>query len=335
MYNGSKVVHTLVSKSIRICLLLIGLYPMTPLSAQIQLPQAGAPTGSLPAPSRRPPPPPSTSKQPVFQQGLLPAATAVPTNQVADVATDLGPKDVNVDTVLAKFMETQGDFSAFGDMEVRTTNGTSKVDYQHFPFTLSILDGRIRTELDLRNVPKKLDGSGGLSALRQIGIGRIVSVTLPELRSTHVIFPSAESYVAKPLAIEDTPTAMQIAKRLVGREHLNGKPYDKYQCNLDFMSGERVPVEIWQVPGTADKAVFLRIRQKGSSVTVRFRVIRPGKVPEELFDTPKEFSKHPDLGYLMQAASARYEASQTGRAVRRGSGITRPSPGGSFLNQRR
>lgn len=320
----------LVSKLIRVCVLLIGLCPLAlPLSAQIQLPRAGAPVPiSTPAAKSAPA---ATSQQPLFRQSLL----AVQTNQVAGVATNAGPKDVNVDTVIAKFLEKQGDFSAFGDMEVRTTNGTSKADYQHFPFTFSVLGGRIRTELDLRNVPKKIEQSAGLSAMRLIGIGRIVSVTLPELRSVHVIFPSAESYVSRKLDIEDIPSAMKIEKRLVGREHLSGKPYDKYECNLTFISGERVPVEIWQVPGTVDKAVFLRIHQKGSSVTVRFRVIRPGKVPEELFDTPKDFSKHADLGYLMQAASARYEASQTGQPVRRRPNVVIPGPGGSFLNQGR
>ncbi len=335
---------------IRLCVLIIGLAPIVSVFGQglIQLPRAGQPgritSPQSPVSPRQPQSPKNAATgQPLFQQALLPPQVTLKTNLLSNrnpgpalnnTQTNAGPKDVNVDTVLAKFLETQGDFSAFGDMEIRRTNNTGKADYQHFPFTFSVLEGRIRTELDLRNVPKKFDGSGGLSALRQIGIGRIVSVTLPQLRSVHVIFPSAESYVSKSLEIEDSPGSMRIEKSLAGREQLNGRPFDKYACNLDFISGDKVPVEMWQVPGATNRPVFLRIHQTGSSVTVRFRIIRPGKIPEELFDTPKEFSKYADMGYLMQAASARHEASQSGRPVRSRPQVIMPNRGGSFLNGR-
>jgi len=315
---------------IRILIALLLLAAAMPAHAQIRLPGQPAPANPLKfdrGPAGRPifespfrdPNQPRTLPQPSIQQ-------------------QRAPKVVNVDTALAKLMKDAGDFFATGMMEFWSTN-SGQMEVKRFPFSLSVLEGRIRTELDLRYIPDVFDKTGTWSTMKQIGINRIVTVTLPRLSTVKVMFPSAESYVTQGLHVSDVPAYMRVVKRLAGQENLGEQVYDKYTGYLEYNTGDQIPVEIWQKPGAGSLPEYLKINHKaGNAVTVHFDRVQKGKVPINWFDTPETYSQYSDMGVMLQSVSARYEQEKVSQmpAVQRpnAGGIIRSRPDGSFPNSK-
>lgn len=286
----------------------------------------------FPTPMSQPAPPNQLGIQPVRGVGMrtlqrTTAGQAPPAPRQAFRA-----HDINVDTALAKIMAPVGDFFAQGWLEFWTTN-SGAFDFKQFPFTMQVLEGRIRTDLDLSQIPKKLNPDGTWSTMRQIGIDRITSVTLPKLTTVKIVFPSQEAYVTKGLAQNDVPEHIKMVNRvLLGPERLKDGVYDKYSANLEYLTGTSIPVEIWQDPGaTNNHPAFIKIKQPASAVSVRFARVQRGKVPVENFDTPEDYSQYSDMGIFLQGASARFEQENSpGMRARSRPGVVVPGPNGSF-----
>ncbi len=291
--------------------------------AQIRLPGQPAPRGPrlAPIPMHNFPSPFVNPNQP--QELPAPKVTVTPI-----------PKVVNVDTAVAKLMQEAGDFYAAGTLEFWSTN-SGKLDVKRFPFSISVLDGRIRTELNLQYIPDEFDKTGTWSTMRQVGIKRIVSVTLPQLRSVAVMFPEAEAYLTQQLQSTDAPAFMRTEKFLVGPQKLSDQTFEKFDGFLEYNTGDRIPVELWQLPGQGSVPTYMKINHKaGNAVTIHLAKVQPGKVPVTIFATPENFSKYAGMGELLQAVSARYEQEKSiglpPSQRSRSPGIIRARPDGSF-----
>jgi hypothetical protein len=237
-------------------------------------------------------------------------------------------KVVNVDTALAALMKDIGNFSAAGTMELWSTNANT-LDVKRFPFILVVKDGRIRTELDLRNIP--VDGPDDFFAtLRQVGIHRIQTITLPQLTTVQVIFPHARSYVTLGLPFEDIPGMIRFTRQRFGPSQLNKKVYEKYNVSLNYNTGDRVPMEVWESNDKPGEPAYVKFNRGGSSVTVSLNTLRRGDVAEEFFKVPVEFQKYSDMGVMLQSVSARFEREKSGRQPRTSPLVVQPNPDGSF-----
>lgn len=315
----------LLSKSLLLLFLLAG---ATPVAAQIRLPGQAAPTNPLQFERGR-------NGQPIFQSPFRDPNKPVTLPQQS-IQQRRTPKIVNVDTALAKLMKDAGDFFATGTMEFWSTN-SGKMEVKRFPFSLSVLEGRIRTELDLRYIPEVFDKTATWSTMKQIGINRIVTVTLPRLSTVKVMFPTADSYVTKGLHPSDVPSYMRVIKQLVGPEQLSEKTYNKYSGYLDYNTGDQIPVEIWQGQSTGALPEYLKINHKqGNAVTIHLDRVQKGKVPIKMFDTPENYSQYADMGVMLQTVSARFEQEKTLQmppsSRPKSGGIIRARPDGSFPN---
>lgn len=300
----------------------------TDASAQIRLP--GQPAPANPLRFNRGP-----TGAPIFESPFRDPNKPVNLPQQS-IQQRRAEKIVNVDTALAKLMKDAGDFFATGTMEFWSTN-SGQMEVKRFPFSLSVLEGRIRTELDLRYIPEVFDKTGTWSTMKQIGINRIVTVTLPRLSTVKVMFPSAESYVTQGLHASDVPSYMRVIKQLVGPENLSKKVYNKYTGFLDYNTGDQIPVEIWQGQTTGSLPEYMKINHKtGNAVTIHLDRVQRGKVPIKMFDTPESYSQYSDMGVMLQTVSARYEQEKTLQmppSYRPNSGgIIRARPDGTFPN---
>ena len=280
----------------------------------------------------QPQPPTRLGQQPVKGTGIrtlrrTSAAMAPPAPRGQRIAPN-----INVDTALAKIMAPVGNFHAQGWLEFWTTNG-GQFEIKQFAFTMQMLEGRIRTELDLSQIPKQFEKDGTWSTMRQIGIEKITSVTLPKLTTMKIIFPKQQAYVTHGLAQKDAPEHIRLVNHiLVGPERLNDRVYNKYSAKLEYLTGTSVPVEIWQAPGsTNNHPAFIKIKQASSAVSVRFAHLQRGNVPVDNFDTPEEYSQYTDMGIFLQGASARYELDNSpGMRARSRPKVIRPGANGSF-----
>lgn len=244
-------------------------------------------------------------------------------------------KVVNVDTALAALMKSFGNFTANGSMELWSTN-QGKLDVKRFPFTLVVKDGRIRTDLDLRYIASDSQGDDNLFAtLRQVGIHHISTITLPKLTTIQVLFPHSKTYITQGLAFEDIPGIIRFTKTRFGPVQLNKKTYDKFNVTLNYNTGDRVPMEVWELPDKPGQPASVKFHRDRSAVAVHFTAIRRGDVAEEFFKVPDGFQKYSDLGVMLQTVSARFERERASRLPggprpRTSPLVIQPNPDGSF-----
>lgn len=248
------------------------------------------------------------------------------------VAVQKQEKVVNVDTALAALMRDIGNFSASGSMELWSTN-RGKLDVKRFPFIMVVKDGRIRTEVDLRHIPVESEGEENFFAtLRQVGIHRIQTITLPQLTTIQVLFPHAQSYVTQGLAFEDIPGVIRFTRMRYGPTQLDKKVYEKFNVTLNYNTGDRVAMEVWEAPEKPGEPAFVRFNREHSAVTVSFANLRRGDVDEKFFKVPVEYQKFAEMGVMLQTVSARFERARTGR-TRTTPLVVQPNPDGSFTRR--
>lgn len=249
-------------------------------------------------------------------------------------------KVVNVDTALAALMSSIGNFSANGTMELWTTN-SGKLDVKRFPFIMVVKDGRIRTELDLRYIETETSGEENMfTTLRQVGIHRISTITLPQLTTVQILFPHAKTYLTQGLSFEDIPGVMRFTKKLFGPMQLDKQVYDKFDVVLQYNTGDTVPMEVWEIPGKTGEPTYVKFIRDQSAVTVHFASIRKSSVADNLFKVPEGFEKYSDLGVMLQAVSIRFERQRAetmpgGARPRTSPLVVQPNPDGSFQRQPR
>ncbi len=260
------------------------------------------------SPGRQPVPVPTTTKPADSSLPGLnsnPAPTGIPQQSL----TVHAHRNLNLDTALAKLLEGMKDFMALGDMEI-LSNDPKNPERHSFVISVNMLDGRIRTELDLRRIRADFDTTNPFSTFRQIGIHRIVSITLPRQLMTHVMYPSVGAYLSKPLPAADLPGTIRVEKRMVGREQIGGQTLDKYQVFLGYPTGDRQLVELWESTSQRGQPAFVKFDQGNTFISIRFSAFKPGKPPAELFTVPGEYVKYADQGVLLQTVSAKFAKSK-------------------------
>lgn len=314
----------------RILLILLFLTAGITVSAQILLP------GQVPLAPRQQYQPPARYQQQPMARHTIPNPFRDPNQPLALPEPRLDvyalPKIVNVDTALAKLMQSAGNFYASGTMKFWNTNGT-KVVRKIFPFSLCVLDGRIRTQLDLRYIPKDFTKSGTWAAMRQIGINSIITVTLPRLNTVKISFPSVEAYIIHGMDRSDVPGFMRIEKQLFGPQSRGNRNYDKYNGFLNYNTGDRIPFELWQSPGENSLPAYVKINHRlGSAVDIHFTKIEKvdlSKVPKNFFDIPEGFTVYSGMSILMQEISENQSPGLGPNSIP----IIRPRGDGSFLRR--
>jgi len=268
-------------------------------------------------------------------QNPFPAANQQPMSLPEQkVEVQQAEKVVNVDTALAALMRDIGNFSASGSMELWSTN-RGKLDVKRFPFIMVVKDGRIRTEVDLRHIPIETESEeeNFFATLRQVGIHRIQTITLPQLTTIQVLFPHARTYVTRGLSFEDIPGVIRFTRKRYGPTQLDKTVYEKFNVTLNYNTGDRVPMEVWELPNKPGEPSYVKFLRDQSAVTVSFANLQRGDVDDKYFKVPVEFQKYSDMGVMLQTVSARFERVRTGNRPRKSPLVVQPNPDGSFTRR--
>lgn len=285
-------------------ILLVGLCAIA-LAATAQTSSKRSDTPARTIAPARPQPQPAASP---FLPAPTPAAPLLPSPSIRVL-----PRPFNLDTALARLLADLKAVTATGEFELSVTNA-GKVEVTRLPLTLHTMEGRVRTELDISVMPGRVDSDGPFAPFRQVGITRLVNLTVfnTTVRFTHQLFPEVRARVTQPLPPEELPFLIRMEKRSLGSDSLNGVPSERFTVTLSYPGGDKREARWWQAAtGTPQQVQF----DVGDSlITVRFRSVQnlSKQDPKEaslrnatIFALPGDFSEYPDVGYMLQGVSAR------------------------------
>lgn len=266
----------------------------TPARATVPRNQPSVPIPSTPAP----------------QQGQ-----GVPQQQLSAPSIRVQPRPFNLDTALSRILADHQAVTAKGEFELSTTNA-GKVEVTTLPLTLHLMEGRVRTELDITSVPMRANFNGPFTPFRQAGITRLVNLTVfnTTLRLTYQLFPEVKAHITQPLPAEELPFLIKLESRSLGADTLNGIACEKFLATLTYPTGDKRDARLWKSgTGASAQPVQVQFDVGDSLITVRLRSLQNfGSLNAKetalrmaaLFALPLDSKEYPDAGYMLQAISA-------------------------------
>jgi hypothetical protein len=248
---------------------------------------------------------PARSLSPANPNPIL-LAPAQPAPQVPPQSIRVQPRSFNLDTSLARLLADMKSITATGEFELSVTNA-GKVLVTTLPLTLHLIEGRVRTELDLSALPARIDSTGPFAALRAAGINRVTTLTMSaiNMRLTQQLFPDAKAYITQALPDEDIPALIRLDKTSLGKDPANGM--EKYQATLTYTTGEKRPVRLWETSAAVPQLAQAQFDVGDSLITVRIRSVESiaeSVLAKALFQIPTNYFKFTDVGQMLQFHSA-------------------------------
>ena len=207
-----------------------------------------------------------------------------------------------VNARMAKFF---GDIKAFSaKAETRVLDKSSKETIA-MTTAFAMLDGKTRTELDLTQVKGAQMPPGSGDMMKQIGMDKMVALTVPNKKSAFLIYPTMKAYAEMPLAEEETVSSEEeykIEKTPIGKETIDGHDCAKNKVTLTNKKGEKFEATVWNAADLKDFPIQMQMTEKDTTLITRYKDIQFAKPDEKQFNPPDGYTRHANMQQLMQAA---------------------------------
>ena len=203
-----------------------------------------------------------------------------------------GAGPAGVSAALAKLFGSTTAFSAKGEMQLSDSAGH---DIGFWPMDFSLLDRRIRVEIDLTRARTKNMPDGMAAMLKQIGMAEVVSIIRPDKGVVYVMYPDQRMLLKMPLPkeeLEATDQSVKISKKKLGKETINGHPCVKNRVTVTDGSGKTVEATTWEASDLKDLPIQIETQEADSVSTVRFNQVDFARPAEAYFEPPSGFTQY-------------------------------------------
>jgi hypothetical protein len=190
-----------------------------------------------------------------------------------------------VNSAMIKLFGDNLAFSAQVDVRVYNSN---RVEWLRMPSVFASADTKLRVDVDMKLLKSSIIQPAMIARFTQLGMDRVTSVIRPDKKATYIIYPGAKSYVANPMAIEDTQIASQkVEKKPLGHETIDGHACVK---NLSTVKSQKGAVLIqattWNAADLKDFPIQIEIKESGNITMMHFQNVNLAKPDARLFDIP-------------------------------------------------
>ncbi len=197
-----------------------------------------------------------------------------------------------------------GSITAFSaHLEIRMTDAKGN-ETLNAPMKFSLLDGKMRGDLDVTKMKSKDLPAFAASAAKSVGMERVVTLVRPDMKETYLIYPAFQACVValmddvevdalkKPARLEKTP---------LGKETIDGHACIKSKVIVTDATGEKQTATIWCATSLKDFPVQIRTVDGADTTLMKFSQVKFEKPDAKLFDLPKGTAKYTDAQDLTKA----------------------------------
>lgn len=184
-------------------------------------------------------------------------------------------------------------FHATVDISGRGPRAEDNFDVQ---LQYALLEGRLRTELNLSRLQ-------GLSAceiaqgrLAQLGLDEVIFISLPDLELSYYVYPRLHAYYEVPHTWRDRVKAIvDIESTPLGPVSLEGERCEKHRLRVVNHLGEATDILAWYATDAGHFPVQLQFLLGPQSFTMRFRGLDRRPPPGDWFQPPADYDRYPSL----------------------------------------
>lgn len=197
----------------------------------------------------------------------------------------------------------------FGDNNAFTANvSTTILDAQGketmtMPMSYALLDGKIRSEVDMTKVKSK-DLEGSAASLKQMGMDRTVSIVRPDKKAVFIIYPSLKAYAETPIPQGQGKSEQdyKVDSTPLGNETVDGHPCKKNKLTVTGPNAEKHEAIVWNATDLRNFPVKMEMKQEGVATVMKYTDVKFDKPEAKLFEPPAGFEKYDSMQQLMQGA---------------------------------
>ena len=202
-------------------------------------------------------------------------------------------------TALLKLFGGINAFTARAEVQVLDD---SQKEVSNVPMDFSLLDKRIRVDIDQSQTKSRSMPPGAAETLKQMGMARVVSILCPDKQAAYVFYPDQKVMMTLPLPEEDSDTAPgpKTLKTPLGKETVDGHSCVKNKVVINFGQGEPVEAVTWNATDLKDFPVQIQTKEKPNTSIIRFKQVQFEKPDASRFEPPIGYTKYNDPQDLMQ-----------------------------------
>lgn len=167
---------------------------------------------------------------------------------------------------------------------------------------MAVLEGKMRSEIDMGNMKGSEMPPQAMAMMKQMGMDKIVSLSLPADDKVYIIYPNLKSYAEMPMPKEEAAAAKKeakIEKTELGKETVEGHPCVKNKVVITDDENKSHEMLVWNATDLKDFPVKMTMKENGAAIEVLYKDVKFAKPDAKLFEAPKDFKKYESMQQLM------------------------------------
>ncbi len=191
-----------------------------------------------------------------------------------------------------------GDVKAFSaKAQVQVSEGDKQV--MKMPMNFSMLDDKMRVEMDMTQVDNSSAPPGMVDQLKQMGMAQVISIVRPDKKQAYVIYPERKTVLAMPMPAETSKDA-KFQKTPLGKETVDGHPCVKQKWTIPDEKGGTVEPITWNATDLKDFPIRIETKDKGNTSTITFSNVQLTRPDARLFEPPGSYKQYNSPQEMMQ-----------------------------------
>jgi len=196
-----------------------------------------------------------------------------------------------------------GEIKAFSsEAEVKILDNAG-AEAMALPAAFSMLDGKVRAEIDLSRTRSKEISPEMAASIRQMGLDKMVSIVRPDKKITLFIYPSLRGYAEVPMSKEDAASldkkyAVETTK--LAQETIDGHSCQKNKVTATGDNGQKFDAIVWNATDLKSFPIQMQMTQEQTTVIMHFTNVQLTQPEAKHFDAPAGFTKYATVEKLTQ-----------------------------------
>lgn len=199
---------------------------------------------------------------------------------------------------MKKLFGDNPNFTATLEMQVKGDSSDMTM-----PGKMSCSDGKSRFEMDMTEAKGPKAKPADMARIKEMGMDKMVMITLPEKKLSYLIYPGLESYAEMPLTSPDaarTAADYQLTVTEISKETVDGHACVKNKVEITDKDGKKHEFTVWNATDLKKFPVKIETNEHKSAMTLLFKDVKFDKPAASQFEPPASYQKYDSMMSMMQ-----------------------------------